>query len=134
MPVNTTELYDDKPLRELMRDLSHDSSTLFRQETDLFKRELQIQAGHIQRDLAVTVGGGMVSYIGILALTAALILLLRLVMPDWVAALLVGAAFVIAGLVMVFAGKRKLQEDKLKPEHTMQSVKQDVRAVREAVT
>jgi hypothetical protein len=125
--------YEDKPLKELLRELSVDSSTLVRQESELFRREMEGRIDRVQRELTMLGAGGMIALIGALALTAALILLLSLAMPAWVAALLVGAAFVIAGALALMNGRKRLKEEELAPRQSIRSVKQDLRTMREAM-
>lgn len=124
---------DDKPLKELMRDLSRDSVTLVRQETELFKKEMEGRIHRVEREATVLGTGGVVAFTGLLALTAALVFALDRIMPDWAAALLVGAAYVIAGLVLVFRGKNELGKGTIAPETTMGSVNEDVRTFKEAM-
>jgi hypothetical protein len=131
--TETIEHYEDRPLKELLRELSDDSARLVRQESELFRREMDARVDRIQREVTMLGAGGVVAYVGVLALSAALILLLALAMPLWVAALLVGAAYVIAGGALVATGKKKLQEEDLAPRQTIQSVRRDVHAVREAM-
>ena len=80
----------------------------------------------IDRFHLIGVAGG----IGLLAggaLTAFLILALDGVMPNWLAALLVGAAYAVVAAVLFSVGKNRVQEaGPLVPEQTVNSVKEDV--------
>ena len=73
---------------------------------------------------------GVASGIALLAggaLTAFLILALDGVMPNWLAALLVGATYAVVAAVLFFVGKSRMQEaGPLVPEQTVNSVKEDV--------
>jgi hypothetical protein len=131
-------LYDsaelgDRPLKDLVRDLSQDSMTLMRQETALFKKEMEGRIHRVERQAAVLGAGGVIALTGMLTLTAMLVLMLRHIMPDWVAALLVGTAYVVVGLVVLMRGKNELSRTRLSPDTTVDSVKQDVRTLREAM-
>lgn len=125
--------HDDRSIRDLMRDLSHDSTLLVHQEAELFKREIEGRVSRLEKHATVLGGGGVIAHIGVLSLTAALILLLSLVMAAWGAALLVGAVYVAVGAVTALAGKRQLKHDSVKPEQSIESVKRDVHTVQEAV-
>jgi putative superfamily III holin-X len=131
---NRTEVLDGKPLKELVRDLSCDSKVLMRQETELFKREMELRLQRIEREVAAIGSGGLIAYIGILALTSALILVLDTVMPGWSAALIVGCGYIVGGLTLLLMGRNKLKHETVKPERTIESVKRDARAFREATT
>ena len=122
----------DKPIPELFRDLSHDTSLLVRQETQLFKAEMHARVTKLERTAGVLGLGGAIAWFGAMALTAALILGLAEVMDGWVAALIVGVAYVLAGGIALAMGKKRLSEQELMPTETQKSVKKDIRMVREA--
>lgn len=122
----------DKPLNELVRDLSQDTAMLVRQETELFKTEMNARVEKAQRTAGVLGVGAAIAWFGCMALTAAIILGLAEVMDGWIAALIVGAAYVIAGGIALAFGKKRLDEQEMKPTQTQMSVKRDIRAVREA--
>jgi hypothetical protein len=132
-PLGGPRPHDGKTVRDLMRDLSHDTTLLVRQETELFRREMELRVNRLERQAAVFGGGGVVAYVGVLALTAAVILLLSLVMAAWGAALIVGAVYVTVGGLAVLLGRKRIREQSLEPEETVESVKQDVHAMQEAI-
>jgi Putative Actinobacterial Holin-X, holin superfamily III len=47
------------------------------------------------------------------------------VMPDWLAALIVGAVVSIIGFVLINSGKNKLDPAVLKPERTQHALQKD---------
>jgi Putative Actinobacterial Holin-X, holin superfamily III len=101
--------------------------TLARQELQLAKAEMS------EKGRKAGAGAGLIGVAGGLALlaggalTAFLILALDGVMPNWLAALLVGAAYAAAAAVLFFVGKRRVEEaGPLVPEQTVNSVKEDV--------
>ena len=122
----------EKHIGELIRDLSHDTSLLVRQEGELFKAEMHARIAHVQRTAGVLGTGAAIAWLGCMALTAAIILGLAQVMDGWVAALIVGLAYLVAGGIALALGKRRLAEDSLAPEQTKRSIQKDIRAVREA--
>ena len=71
--------------------------------------------------------------IGGLALTAALILLLidPVGLTPWLAALIVGAAFGLAGGVMVRKGVTNLKRTDPTPRRTVESIKDDIQWAKE---
>jgi hypothetical protein len=126
--------HHDKPLKDLFRDLSEDSVRLVRQETALFKTEMKMRIEKVERDVAVLGAGSVLAYTGALVLTAAFILLLGNVMPLWVAAAIVGAAYAIAGAILIVNGKNKIAADSMTPRESIDSVRRDIAAIREART
>lgn len=125
--------YEDRSLAELLRALSSDTTTLFRQESELLRREMDGRMARAKREVAVLGAGGVIAYVGALALTAAVILALALVMSAWAAALLVGAVYVVIGGIMLVTGRKKLEDEELAPRETLRSVRTDLRTMREAV-
>jgi hypothetical protein len=83
--------------------------------------------------VALALGGAALGA-GALVLLAALVLVLGLLMPVWLAALLVGGCFTAAGAVVFLRARAKLSEVQLMPERTIQNVQRDVAAVKGAAT
>jgi hypothetical protein len=131
--VRSTNGADDRSLAQLLRDLSNDSMLLIRKEAELFRAETEKKITTAQRQAIVLGAGGLIAFVGVFALTAALILALANVMPAWLSALIVGALMVAAGVTAMLAGKNRLQSEEMAPRESIQSVKTDVRMVREAV-
>lgn len=123
---------EDQKLGELMSAISRDTSLLVDQELELFKREMDARITRVEKQGAMLGAGSLVAYVGVLALTAALILGLATTMSGWIAALIVGVAYAAIGGAMVVRGKRKLAEAELTPKKTIQSVKTDAWTLKEA--
>jgi hypothetical protein len=117
----------DEPLGDVARDLTRDVSLLVRQEVELAKAELA-QKGRTAAPGVGMIGGATVAALlagG--ALTAAAILGLAIFLPEWLAALIVGAVLTIAAYVLVRQGKERVAEAGAPiPEQTIESVKEDV--------
>jgi predicted phage tail protein len=125
-----------EPLNNLaaaVRELIDNTSLLFRQEVALLKAELAQTAKRLAINSVAVVVGGFLAAIGMLALLAAAILALALIMPAWLAALLVGGGFVLVGLIFILIGIRKLTSTSVTPERTIRSVENTVEMVKEKV-
>ena len=112
---------------ELVKDLSREVSELVRQEIALARAEM------MQKGRKAGRGAGMLSGAAVLALAAVggsmatLILVLDLVMPAWLAALIVTAAYAAVAAVLGLRGKEEISEaGPPAPERTVESVKEDV--------
>jgi Putative Actinobacterial Holin-X, holin superfamily III len=139
----------DESTAALVRQLAQETTTLVKQELEfaraeasrvgegvitLARQELQLAKAEMSekgRKASAGVGlMGVASGIALLAggaLTAFLILALDGVMPNWLAALLVGATYAVVAAVLFFVGKSRMQEaGPLVPEQTVNSVKEDV--------
>jgi hypothetical protein len=122
---------EERPLRELLTQLSRDAALLVQQEIALAKHELTAKAGQVGRGAAAIAVGGVICQMGALALTAGIILLLALALPAWLAAILVGAALALVGGVLVMGGKKRLTEIDVTLEASSESVQKDIRALKE---
>ena len=72
-------------------------------------------------------GAGVVGLCAAGALTAFLVLVFALFLPDWAAALIVGAVLAAVAYVLVKQGKERVAEaGKPIPEQTIETVKEDV--------
>jgi hypothetical protein len=69
-----TRRSDERSLGDLFSELTHEITTLLRQEVTLAKTELSQKAAHVGRDVGFLLAGGAVAYAGLLALVAALII------------------------------------------------------------
>jgi uncharacterized membrane protein YqjE len=133
----------------LVRQLAQETTTLVKQELEfaraeasrvgegvitLARQELQLAKAEMSekgRKAGAGVGlMGVASGIALLAggaLTAFLILAFDGVMPNWLAALLVGTTYAVVAAVLFSVGKSRMQEaGPLVPEQTVNSVKEDV--------
>ncbi len=121
---------DDRSLGELFGDLSHETSTLVRQEVALAKTELTQTATEVGKDVAFLAVGGAVAYAGLLAILAAIILALALVLPWWLAAAIVGVVVAGAGGALMSKGLAALKQTHMAPQQTLDTLKGDVAAVK----
>jgi surface antigen len=118
----------DRPIGELLRQLSEETSTLVKQELELAKAEMA-QKGKDAGVGAGFVGGGALFGLGAFgALTACVIALLATALDHvWLAALIVAVMYGAIGAVLALRGKDKIQEAAPPaPEQTVETVKEDV--------
>jgi hypothetical protein len=118
---------DERPVAELFKDLSQQTSTLVRQELELAKLELT------QKGKRAGVGAGMFGVAGLVglyalgALTAAIVLILATTMTAWLAAVIVAAAYGLLAAGLALAGRSRVkQATPPVPQQATQSVKEDV--------
>ncbi len=116
---------DDRSLGELFSELAQETSTLVRQEVQLAKTEFSEKASQVGKDVGFLAVGGAVAYAGFLVLLAAITALLALWMPVWVSALIVGVVVAGVGYFLVRKGLNELQRVELKPNQTIQTLKED---------
>lgn len=106
--------------------LARDTSLLVRQEVKLASTEMTTKAKHAARTLLIVAVGGATTLVGCLGLLVAALAALRMVMPLWLAALALGAAFACAGGILVRVGLSAFQRMAPLPRKTIQTLKDDV--------
>src|SRR5215207_996625 len=122
---------DDKPLGELVQDLSRQTSSLIRQEMRLAQAELAEKGKHAGKGAGMFGGAGIVALYGVGALIAAAILGLATVLEPWIAAAAVGVVLLLIAGVLALTGKKEIEEaTPPKPELAIESVQRDVDTVK----
>jgi VIT1/CCC1 family predicted Fe2+/Mn2+ transporter len=117
----------DRPMGDVAGDLTRDLSLLVRQELDLAKAEMSEKGRTAAPGLGMIGAAGVVGLAAAGALTAFLILVLALFLPEWLAALIVGAVLAGVAYMLVQQGKKQVKEaGKPIPEQTIETVKEDV--------
>jgi hypothetical protein len=121
----------ERPLGELVQDLSRQTSTLIRQEIRLAHAELTEKGEHAGKGAGMFGGAGLVALYGVGALITAAILGLATVLDPWIAAAAVGAGLLLVAGILALTGKKELEEaSPPKPEQALDSVEQDIATVR----
>jgi uncharacterized membrane protein YqjE len=117
----------EQPIGELLKQLSQETTTLVRQELDLAKAEMAEKGKKAGKGAGMFGGAGVVGFLALGALTAALILALDTGMKAWLAALIVGVVYAAIAGVLALTGKKEVQQATPPiPEQTVESVKEDV--------
>jgi len=117
----------DRPLGEVARDLTKDLSLLVRQEIELAKAEMSEKGRTAAPGIGMLGGAGVVALAAAGAVTAFLILVLAIFLPEWLAALIVAAVLGAAAYLLMKQGKERVEEaGKPVPEQTIETVKEDV--------
>ena len=117
----------ERPLGEIARDLTRDVSLLMRQEVELAKAELTQKGRTAAPGLGMIGGAGVVGLMAAGALTAFLVLVLSVFLPEWASALIVSAVLAAVAYLLVKQGKERVEEAGAPiPKQTIETVKEDV--------
>jgi hypothetical protein len=112
---------------ELVKDLSREVSELVRQEIALARAEMMEKGRKAGRGAGMLSGAAVLGLAAVGGSMATLILVLDLVLPAWLAALIVTAAYAAVAAVLARRGKEEISEaGPPTPERTVDSVKEDV--------
>ena len=115
---------------ELVKEVAQDLSTLMRQEVALAKAEVKDEAKDAGKAAGMFGGAGFAGWMTALFLSLALMFLLGAVMPDALAALIVGVLWGIAGAVLFLQGRKTMKQVDPAPRETIETVKEDVQWAR----
>lgn len=116
----------DRTISELVGRLSREASLLIKQEMDLAKAELAVNGRVVGIGAAMIGAGGMFGMGAFAALTAAIILALALVMPAWLAALVVTILYGAVAGSMALAGKQRVSKAQPLIPQTLETLKEDL--------
>ena len=121
----------EKPLGELVQDLSRQTSTLIRQEMRLAQAELAEKGKHGAKGAGMFGGAAGVALYGVGALVAAAILGLATVLEPWIAAAIIGIVLLAVAGILALTGKKEFEEaGPPKPELALESMQRDVETVK----
>ena len=117
----------ERSIGELFSKLSNETSTLIRQEMELARAELTEKGKQAGKGAGLFGGAATVALLGAGAITAGLVLLLALLIPDWLAAIVVGLILVGVAALLGMKGRDEMQHAAPPvPEQTVDTVKEDV--------
>lgn len=122
------------PTGELVTRLANQVSALVRGELELARTELTAKGKRVGAGAGLAGAAGVIALYGLGALITAAIAALSLVWPVWLAALVIGVVVLIVAGALALAGRSQIRRaTPAAPEQTVQSVRDDVTTVREAV-
>jgi hypothetical protein len=116
----------ERPIGELVKDLSQQTSTLVRKEIELARAELQLQGKIAGKGAGLLAGAAVAALLALGALTAGLIAALDKAMATWVAALIVMALWAVVAAVLAKAGQGALRRVTPPAPQTVETVKEDI--------
>jgi uncharacterized membrane protein YqjE len=117
----------DRPIGELLKELSTQTTTLVRQELELAKAEMAEKGKQAGLGAGMFGGAGLFGVLALAALTTCVIAALATGMDVWLAALIVAVVYAGVAAVLALAGKRKTREAiPPAPEQAIESTKEDV--------
>lgn len=132
--MNNTSGAEDRSIGSLISGLLGDIRLLFTQEIDLAKREVMQKVSAVSKSAVSIIIGAVLAIGGVFVLMAALVLVLDLFMPAWIAAFVLALALIAIGGIILFLGVQKLRTMNYVPERTVRTVEEGVQRVKERVT
>jgi hypothetical protein len=115
---------DGTSVGQLLGEVSKDLSTLMRQELDLAKAEVKVEAKKAGQGAGMFGAAGFAGYMVLLFLSIALWWALENVMDAGLAALIVAAVWAVIGAIAFVVGRKRFREVNPKPERTVETLQQ----------
>jgi len=106
----------------LIGEVTKDLSTLMRQELDLAKAELKVEAKKAGQGAGMFGAAGFAGYMVLVFLSLALMWALASVMPAGWAGLIVAGLWAVIGAVSFLVGRNKFRQVNPKPERTVDTL------------
>jgi len=127
------ERKDDRTIGQLIKELTHESSTLLKQEVDLAKTEMTEKASRVGANLGEVAVGGAVAFLGAIALLLAVVYgltsllnkFMSLGVAAWLAPLIVGVMLAAVGYSLVKKALATLKQEGIAPQRTTQSLQEN---------
>ncbi len=121
----------DRPIGELLKQLSQETTTLVRQELELAKAEMAQKGKQVGVGAGMFGGAGLFGVFAFATLTACLILALAEAVDGWLAALIVTVVYAAIAGVLALRGKKQVQQATPPvPARAVDSTKEDVEWVK----
>jgi len=125
---------DERSLGDLFSELAAETGTLVRQEVALAQAELTVKATSVGKNVGFLAVGGAIAYAGVLAILAGIILGLSLLIPAWIAAIMVGLVVGAVAFFLISSALEELKKTNFKPEETVESIKEDAQWLKNQVS
>src|ERR687889_690714 len=117
----------DRPVGELLKELSTQTTMLVRQELELAKAEMAEKRKRAGIGAGMFGGAGLFGVFALAALTTCVIAALATGMDVWLAALIVAVIYAAIAGALALAGRRKTREaTPPAPEQAIESTKEDI--------
>jgi uncharacterized membrane protein YqjE len=125
--MTTQDELRDRPVGELLKELSTQTTALVRQELELAKAEMAEKGKQAGLGAGMFGGAGLFGVLALGALTACLIAALATGIDVWLAALIVAVVHAAIAGALALIGRQKTREAlPPAPEQAIESTKEDV--------
>ena len=117
---------EDRSIANVLQDILRNVQEIVRSEVRLAKTEIREEAAKTKSSAVLLGTGAVTAIFALLFLLLMIVYMLGLVMPSWIAALIVGAALAVVASVMLTAGIRRFKQIHPTPERTVEIIKENV--------
>ena len=123
---------DDRSFKELLADLTHSVTTLFRKEIELARAETSEKLSQAGVAAGAIAAGGVLALAALIVLLQALVIALaELGLAPALSALIVGGVVAIIAFALIYKGVNDLKASNLAPTRTVEALRRDAHMVKE---
>jgi hypothetical protein len=123
----------ERPLGELLSDVTTQLQQLVRKEIELAKAEVSQEVNKATKGVAAFAVAGVVGLLAAIALVFAAAWGLAEVVPEGVAFLIVGVVLLAVAGILFAGGRKKVAQVSPVPERTVETVKEDVQTAKDSL-
>lgn len=116
---------NERPIGAILQDMFTDFAALMRSEIKLAKTEIKSDAAELLRIAPLFVIGAVMALFALGYLLTAALLALIIVIPPWAASLVIFVLAALIGGAAISIAKTRLRTVKLKPERTIETMKEN---------
>jgi hypothetical protein len=116
---------DSRSLGEIVGDISHDLTTLVKQELDLARTEMKAEAAKAGKGAGMLGGAGVAGLLALILASFALSYLLDNWMPVELAFLITTLLWAVVGAVLAARGRSELKKSNPQLPETQRTLKED---------
>src|SRR3982751_6442992 len=109
MAIESNDLHD-RPVGELLRQLSQETTTLVKQEIDLAKAEMSEKGKQAGAGVGLFGGAGVSGLLALIFLSLAVVAAIDTATHAWLGALIVGLVWAAAAGVLALQGRNKVKQ------------------------
>ena len=120
-----------RSVSDVLQDIIGNVQEIVRSEVRLAKTELREEASKAKPAGRLLVVGALAAAFAILFLLLSIVYALSMIIPSWAAALVVAMSLALVAGGTLSAGRKCLGQIHIKPEHTVNSLKENVEWVQQ---
>ena len=122
-----------RSVSDVLQDIVGNLQQIIRNEFRLARVEINEKVVRAKEPAAILASGVVIGLYGFGFLLLALVYALSIVIPPWLAALLVSIVLAIGAVILVASGRNALKQVDPVPEKTVQTVKENVQWAKEQI-
>jgi uncharacterized membrane protein YqjE len=122
---------ENRSLSDILQDTIRNVQEIVRSEVRLAKTEIREEVTKAKASTLLIAVGAVTAVFAVLFLLFTAVYALALVMPNWAAALIVGAVLAVTASVMITTGLKRFKQIHPTPERTVETIKENVEWVKQ---